>query len=154
MKSLEQRNYNKQKMIEKTLQKVLNEKSQLEQVFKLSSLVTGKSSSKNKKASNFKLPSLVGAAIKKTQLDDSYISTAEEKVETDYDKKPSNFFGYEQKVSEDQKYHSKRINDILKLELNTLRKPENKNNKTDYSEIFYQFKKQTYVKIYYNCIIN
>lgn len=98
----------------------------------------------------YKLPNLIDTAKKNTpiqNLNDSYTSTPEEKMEVEKKKKRSNYFGYEQKISEDQQYHSKRINDILKLELNVLRrndKVDNSNNdQNDYSEIFYQFKKQT-----------
>jgi hypothetical protein len=105
------------------------------------------------KNKNFKLPHLKENLkskkknMAKQNLDDSYTSTPEEKIEVEKKKKRSNFFGYEQKVSEDQQYHSKRINDLLKLELNFLRRNDkvdnNNNNQNDYSEIFYQFKKQT-----------
>lgn len=80
-------------------------------------------------------------------LDDSYYSVPEEKAETEKKKKRSNYFGYEKTNAEEQQYHFKRINDLLKLELNFLRKHdrvENNNKQHDYSEIFYQFKKQMY----------
>lgn len=78
-------------------------------------------------------------------LDDSYYSVHEEKAETEKKKKKSNYFGYEKTNAEEQQYHFKRINDLLKLELNFLRRHdrvENNNKQHDYSEIFYQFKKQ------------
>ncbi len=78
-------------------------------------------------------------------LDDSYHSVPEEKAETEKKKKRSNYFGYEKTNVEEQQYHFKRISDLLKLELNFLRRHdrvENNNKQHDYSEIFYQFKKQ------------
>ena len=78
-------------------------------------------------------------------LDDSYYSAPEEKAEIEKKKKRSNYFGYEKTNAEEQQYHFKRINDLLKLELNFLKRHdrvENNNKQHDYSEIFYQFKKQ------------
>lgn len=149
-KSLEKRNINKQKIIQQSLEKILNKKNDLESALKLANTTKNVSLSKNK---NFKLPHLKDKKrklekLKAQNLDDSYHSTPEEKAEVEKKKKPSNFFGYEQKTAEDQQYHSKRINDLLKLELNILRKHdrvENNNKQTDYSEIFYQFKKQSYL---------
>ncbi len=78
-------------------------------------------------------------------LDESYFSVQEEKAETEKKKKKANYFGYEKTNTEEQHYHFKRINDLLKLEYNFLRKHdrvENNNKQHDYSEIFYQFRKQ------------
>jgi len=83
--------------------------------------------------------------LNQENLDDSYYSTPEEKAEIEKKKKRANYFGYEKTNAEEQKYHFKRINDLLKLELNFLRRHdrvENNNKQHDYSEIFYQFKKQ------------
>jgi hypothetical protein len=112
---------------------------------------TTKNNLSNKK---FLLPNLIDTYKKpdksetrpdNTNLDDSYHSTPEEKAETEKKKKRANYFGYEKTNAEEQQYHFRRINDLLKLELNFLRRHdrvENNNKQHDYSEIFYQFKKQ------------
>ena len=147
MQSLEKRNFNKRKIIQKSLEKILHKKNNLDNALKMASTTKNITSGKN-----FTLPNLIDNFKKKEtksnaeNLDDSYISTAEEKAEIEKKKKPSNFFGYEQKAAEEQQYHSKRINDLLKLKSNFLGKDErlvNNNRQTDYSEILYQFKKQT-----------
>ena len=108
------------------------------------------------KNKNFKLPNLQPkkTIVNTKNLDDSYTSTPEEKAEPEKTKKKANFFAYEQKAAEDQQYHTKRINDIHKLELNFLRKPdrvggENSNNQQDYSEMYYQYLLFTYVMFFY-----
>jgi hypothetical protein len=147
-KTLETRNINKQKIIQKSLEKIFHKKNNFDNALKINNAIKNISFGKNK---NYNLPHLKDNSKKKLvankNLDDSYTSTPEEKIEVEKKKKRSNFFGYEQKISEDQQYHSKRINDLLKLELNFLRRNDkvdnNDNNQNDYSEIFYQFKKQT-----------
>lgn len=129
------------------MEKILHKKNDLDNALKMANTTKNISLGKNK---NFKLPHLKDN-FKKTEtqknqnLDDSYYSTPEEKAEVEKKIRTTNYFGYEQKAAEEQQYHSKRINDLLKLELNFLRKHdrvENNNKQTDYSEIFYQFKKQ------------
>ena len=68
---------------------------------------------------NFTLPNLI-SNYKKTDnntnqnnLDDSYFSTQEEKADVERVKKPTNYFGYEQKSAEEQQYHNRRINDLI-----------------------------------------
>ena len=131
-------------MVQKSLEKILHKKNNLVNVLKMASTTKNTSSGKN-----FTLPNLIdnfkkkGTVTNAENLDDSYYSTAEEKAEIEKKKKPANFFGYEQKTAELQQYHNKRINDLLKLELNFLKKHENNNKQHDFSEIFYQFKKQS-----------
>jgi len=140
---------NKQKLIKKSLNQILNKKNNLDKILSMNN--TTKS---NHPSHKFMLPNLNDAYKKPDKnetrpntdnLDESYFSVQEEKAETEKKKKKANYFGYEKTNTEEQHYHFKRINDLLKLEYNFLRKHdrvENNNKQHDYSEIFYQFRKQ------------
>ena len=86
----------------------------------------------------------------KSDLDDSYQSDHEEIKAEEKNIKKINYFGYEKGSTDNEQYKYKRINDLLKLELNFLRKHEkienndSHNQQNDFSEIFYQFKKIKY----------